>query len=229
MSAHSQTTSLPQPVPHFDLAAQYAAIGAEIRTAVERVLASQQFILGREGAAFEQEIAQLCGVAHGVGVASGTDALILALRACGVQSGDEVLIPPFTFVATGSAISALGAKPVFADIRPDTYNLDPSDLARRVTSRTRAIIAVHLYGLSCDMDPILGFARTHNLRVIEDNAQSIGAIVQRSPHWLHGRYSVLEFLSHKKSWRVRRRRDGRYQLTRNGREIEIAAKSWPIR
>src|SRR5271163_2885124 len=175
MSAHLQTTSLPEPVPHFDLAAQYAAIGAEIRTAVERVLASQQFILGSEGAAFEQEIAQLCGAAHGVGVASGTDALLLGLRACGVQSGDEVLIPPFTFVATGSAISALGAKPVFADIRPDTYNLDPFDLARRVTPRTRAIIAVHLYGLPCDMDPILTFARAHNLRVIEDNAQSIGA------------------------------------------------------
>ncbi len=175
MSAHSQTTSLPESVPHFDLAAQYTAIGAEIRTAVERVLASQQFILGREGDAFEQEIAQLCGVAHGVGVASGTDALILALRACGVQSGDEVLIPPFTFVATGSAVSALSARPVFVDIRPDTYNLDPSDLARRVTPRTRAIIAVHLYGLPCDMDPILSFARMHNLRVIEDNAQSIGA------------------------------------------------------
>jgi dTDP-4-amino-4,6-dideoxygalactose transaminase len=175
MTAHPQTTSLPEPVPHFDLAAQYAAIGAEIRTAIEQILTSQQFILGREGAAFEQEIAHLCGAAHGVGVASGTDALILALRACGVQPSDEVLIPPFTFVATGSAVSALGAKPVFADIRPDTYNLDPSDLARRVTSRTRAIIAVHLYGLSCDMDPILAFARAHNLRVIEDNAQSIGA------------------------------------------------------
>jgi dTDP-4-amino-4,6-dideoxygalactose transaminase len=175
MSAHPQTTSLLEPVPQLDLAAQYAAIGGEIRTAVERVLASQQFILGREGAAFEQEIAQLCGVAHGVGVASGTDALILALRACGVQAGDEVLVPPFTFVATGSAVSALGAKPVFADIRPDTYNLDPSDLARRVTLRTRAIIAVNLYGLACDMDPILDFARAHKLRVIEDNAQSIGA------------------------------------------------------
>jgi dTDP-4-amino-4,6-dideoxygalactose transaminase len=174
MSAHPQTTSLLEPVPQLDLAAQYVAIGAEIRTAVERVLASQQFILGREGAAFEQEIAQLCGAAYGVGVASGTDALILALRACGVQAGDEVLIPPFTFVATGSAVSALGAKPVFADIRPDTYNLDPSDLARRVTPRTRAIIAVHLYGLACDMDPILDFARAHKLRVIEDNAQSIG-------------------------------------------------------
>jgi dTDP-4-amino-4,6-dideoxygalactose transaminase len=175
MSAHPQTTSLLEPVPQLDLAAQYAAIGGEIRTAVEGVLASQQFIFGREGSAFEQEIAQLCGVAQSVGVASGTDALILALRACGVRAGDEVLIPPFTFVATGSAVSALGAKPVFADIRPDTYNLDPSDLARRVTPRTRAIIAVHLYGLACDMDPILDFARAHKLRVIEDNAQSIGA------------------------------------------------------
>src|SRR5580765_6662979 len=169
MSAQPQNASLFDPVPQLDLAAQYAAIGSEIRTAVERVLASQQFILGSEGATFEQEIAQLCGVAHGVGVASGTDALILALRACGVQAGDEVVIPPFTFVATGSAISALGAKPVFADIRPDTYNIDPSDLARRVTKKTKAIIAVHLYGLACDMDPIVSSARAHNLRVIEDN------------------------------------------------------------
>ena len=175
MNALPHASSLLDRVPQLDLAAQYATIGAEIRTAVERVLASQQFILGSEGAAFEQEIAQLCGVAHGVGVASGTDALILALRACGVQAGDEVVIPPFTFVATGSAISALGATPVFADIRPDTYNIDPSDLARRVTNKTKAIIAVHLYGLACDMEPIVNFARAHNLRVIEDNAQSIGA------------------------------------------------------
>ena len=175
MSADTQITSAATPVPQLDLAAQYAAIGQEIRVAVERVLASQQFILGREGAALETEIAQLCGVAHGIGVASGTDALILAMRACGVEAGDEVIIPPFTFVATGSAVSAIGAKPVFADIRPDTYNLDPSDLARRLTPKTKAIIAVHLYGLSADMDPILNFAREKNLRVIEDNAQSIGA------------------------------------------------------
>jgi dTDP-4-amino-4,6-dideoxygalactose transaminase len=180
-------------VPQLDLAAQYAAIGAEIRTAVDRVFASQQFILGREGAAFEQEIAQLCGVAHGVGVASGTDALILALRACGVQAGDEVLIPPFTFVATASAVSALGAKPVFADIRPDTYNIDPSDLARRVSARTRAIIAVHLYGLPCDMDSIANFARTHNLRVIEDNAQSIGANYKGRPTGSFGDAACLSF------------------------------------
>jgi len=175
MTSQPQIASPLEPVPQLDLSAQYAAIGAEIRTAVERVMASQQFVLGREGAALEEEIAKLCGVAHGVGVASGTDALILALRACGVQAGDEVLLPPFTFVATGSAVSALGAKPVFADIRPDTYNMDPAGFERRVTPRTRAIIVVHLYGLAADMDPILAFARAHKLPVIEDNAQAIGA------------------------------------------------------
>ena len=138
-------------------------------------MASQQFVLGREGAALEEEITKLCGVAHGVGVASGTDALILALRACGVHASDEVLLPTFTFVATASAVSVLGAKPVFADIRPETYNLDPAELERRVTPRTRAIVAVHLYGLAADMDPIFEFARARKLPVIEDNAQAIGA------------------------------------------------------
>ena len=175
MSAPSQPNTLAEPVPQIDLAAQYAAIGAEIRTAIDRVTASQQFVLGPEGAAFEQEIANLCGVAHGVGVGSGTDALVLALRACGVRAGDEVLLPPFTFVATGSAVSALGAKPVFADIRPETYNIDPAELERRVTPRTRAIIVVHLYGLPADMNPILAFAKARKLPVIEDNAQAIGA------------------------------------------------------
>src|SRR5947209_10198757 len=163
MTAQPQISSPLEPVPQLDLSAQYAAIGAEIRTAVEREMASQQFVLGREGAALEAEIAKLCGVAHGIGLASGTDALILALRACGVQSGDEVILPPFTFVATGSAVSALGAKPVFADIHPNTYNIDPAQLDRRVTSRTKAIIVVHLYGLPADMDPIVEFARKRNL------------------------------------------------------------------
>lgn len=164
-----------EPIPQLDLAAQYATIGGEIREAVERVLASQQFILGREGAALEQEVAQLCGVAHGIGVGSGTDALVLALRACGVKPGDEVILPPFTFVATGSAVSALGAAPVFADIHPNTYNINPAELERRVTPRTRAIVVVHLYGLAADMDPIMAFARARNLPVIEDAAQAIGA------------------------------------------------------
>jgi dTDP-4-amino-4,6-dideoxygalactose transaminase len=175
MSTPPHASPSPEPVPQLDLVAQYAAIGAEIRTAVERVMASQQFVLGREGAAFEQEVAKLCGVAHGIGVASGTDALILALRACGVQAGDEVILPAFTFVATGSAVSALGAKPVLADIRPETYNVDPAEFERRVTSRTRAIVVVHLYGLPVDMDPILAFAKSRKLPVIEDNAQAIGA------------------------------------------------------
>src|SRR2546421_12331461 len=125
MHSQPQIASPLEPIPQLDLSAQYAAIGAEIRTAVERVMASQQFVLGREGVALEEEIARLCGVAHGIGVASGTDALILALRACGVEAGDEVLLPPFTFVATASAISAIGAKPVFVDIHPNTYNINP--------------------------------------------------------------------------------------------------------
>jgi dTDP-4-amino-4,6-dideoxygalactose transaminase len=175
MTANPQTGAALEPVPQLDLAAQYAAIGPEVRAAVERVLASQQFVLGREGAELEREIAALCGVAYGIGVASGTDALILALRACGVDPGDEVILPTFTFVATGGAVSALGAKPVFADIRPDTYNIDLAAIERRITSRTRAIIVVHLYGLAADVDPILSLARAKNLPLIEDNAQAIGA------------------------------------------------------
>ena len=131
--------------------------------------------MGREGLALEEEVARLCGVNHGVGVGSGTDALVLALRSCGVGSGDEVIIPPFTFVATGSAVSALGARPVFADIHPNTYNIDPGQLERRVSPRTRAIVVVHLYGLAADMDAIVEFARRKNLAVIEDAAQAIGA------------------------------------------------------
>lgn len=175
MSTHPQPNLAAEPIPQFDLSAQYGAIGVEIRIAVERVLSTQQFVLGREGAALEEEIAALCGVAHGVGVASGTDALILALRACGVRAGDEVLLPTSTFVATGSAVSALGATPVFADIRPETYNLDPSELERRVTPRTRAVIAVHLYGLAADMDPIVAFVKSRKLPLVEDCAQAIGA------------------------------------------------------
>ena len=174
MSSNPLATSYSS-IPQFDLAAQFAVIGDQIREAVDRVLSSHQFILGPEGVALEEEIARLCGVAHGVGVGSGTDALVLALRSCGVGFGDEVILPPFTFVATGSAVSALGARPVFADIHPNTYNIDPAQLERRVTPRTRAIVVVHLYGLPADMDPILAFAKARKLPLIEDNAQAIGA------------------------------------------------------
>jgi dTDP-4-amino-4,6-dideoxygalactose transaminase len=191
----STKPSIPEfrPVPQMDLAAQYQAIGGEIRDAVARVLESQQFVLGREGAALEQEIAALCGVRHGIGVASGTDALILALRAVGVKAGDEVVLPPFTFVATGSAVSALGARPVFADIDRATFNLTAEEISRRITRNTRAIVVVHLYGLAADMDPIRAVAKQHGLPVVEDNAQAIGAKYKGRPTGSLGDIACLSF------------------------------------
>ncbi|HLZ92707.1 MAG TPA: DegT/DnrJ/EryC1/StrS family aminotransferase [Candidatus Acidoferrum sp.] len=181
------------PIPQMDLAAQYAAAGDEIRLAVERVLASQRFILGTEGAALEQEVASLCGVAHGVGTGSGTDALILALRSCGVSADDEVILPPFTFVATASAVSALNATPVFADIQPNTYNIDPAQIERRLTPRTRAIVVVHLYGLPADMDRIMDIARRRNIPVVEDSAQAIGASYKGRPTGSLGDVACFSF------------------------------------
>jgi dTDP-4-amino-4,6-dideoxygalactose transaminase len=180
-------------IPQMDLAAQYAAIGDEIREAVTRVMASQRFVLGNEGAALESEIAELCGVTHGVGVASGTDALILALRSIGVAAGDEVILPPFTFVATGSAVSALGAGPVFADIEPDSFNISAAEIAKRITPRTRAIIVVHLYGLSADMDAIRDAAKGSAIPIVEDNAQAIGATYKGKPTGALGEVACISF------------------------------------
>jgi dTDP-4-amino-4,6-dideoxygalactose transaminase len=193
MSFTRQTMSPLDAVPQMDLAAQYAAIGDEIREAVTDVLASQQFVLGKEGAALEAEIATLCGVKHGIGVASGTDALILGLRAAGVQAGDEVVLPPFTFVATGSAVSALGAKPVFADIDPNTFNIDANEIAKSITPRTRAILVVHLYGLAADMDPIRELARSRSIPIVEDNAQAIGATYKGKPTGALGDLACISF------------------------------------
>jgi len=158
-----------------DLRAQFAAIEDEIRAALDLVLASQQFVLGPQLEAFERELAQYCGRRAGVGVASGTDALLLSLRACGVHPGDEVIVPAFTFVATAGAVSALGARPVFADSEPETLNLAPQSVESRITPRTRAIVAVHLYGLAAQIDSLLELAARHRLPLIEDNAQSLGA------------------------------------------------------
>ena len=193
MTSTRQTMSESKPIPQMDLAAQYTAIGGEIREAVTHVLASQQFVLGKEGAALEREIAGLCGVQHGIGVASGTDALILALRAAGVAAGDEVILPPFTFVATGSAVSALGAKPVFADIDSETFNVHPDEISKRVTPRTRAILVVHLYGLAADIDPIRNTATRHGIPVIEDNAQAIGARYKGKPTGALGDMACVSF------------------------------------
>jgi dTDP-4-amino-4,6-dideoxygalactose transaminase len=180
-------------IPQMDLAAQYAAIGDEIREAVTRVMASQRFVLGNEGAALESEIAELCSVAHGVGVASGTDALILALRSVGVTAGDEVILPPFTFVATGSAVSALGATPVFADIEPDTFNISAAEIAKCITPRTRAIIVVHLYGLAADVDGIRDAAKLNSIAIVEDNAQAIGASYKGKPTGALGDVACISF------------------------------------
>lgn len=162
-------------IPILDLKAQYETIREEIRTAIDQVLEKQHFILGPEVKALEQEIAQYCGRKYGIGVASGTDALILGLKACGIGPGDEVIVPSFTFIATADAVSALGATPVFADIDPRTFNLNPSLIEPLINVRTRAIVPVHLYGQMADMASILELADAHKLKVIEDSAQALGA------------------------------------------------------
>src|SRR5690242_19514428 len=138
-----------------DLKAQYRSIAQEVRAAIDSVLESQHFIQGSNVEALEEEIARCCGSRFAVGVASGTDALLLALHAVGVGPGDEVIVPSFSFIATADTVSLLGAVPVFVDVHSDTLNIDPALIEGKVTSRTRAIIAVHLYGQPADMDPIL--------------------------------------------------------------------------
>lgn len=168
-------------VPLLDLRAQYATIRDEIDEAVRAVLESGQFILGPQVRAFEGEFAALVGCREAVAVASGTDALHLALRAYGIGPGDEVITTTFTFVATGTAISLTGATPVFVDIDPETCNIDPEEVARALTVRTKAILPVHLYGQPAAMPAILEVARRHGVRVIEDCAQAVGATVGERP------------------------------------------------
>ncbi len=158
-----------------DLKIQYDAMKDEIDRAVLGVIRNTAFILGPQGKALEQSISAYHGVKHAVGVASGTDALHLALRAADIGPGDEVITTPFTFIATAEAISYQGAVPVFVDIRPDTFNMDVTQIERRITARTKAILPVHLYGQSVDMDAVMEIARKHKLKVIEDCAQSFGA------------------------------------------------------
>jgi dTDP-4-amino-4,6-dideoxygalactose transaminase len=157
-----------------DLKAQFAAIRDEVMEAVTRVLESQQFILGREVNLLEEETARMLGSEHAVACASGSDALMLAMMAAGIGPGDEVITTPFTFVATAGSIARLGAKPVFVDIDPDTFNIDPTGIESVITPRTRAIVPVHLFGLSAELDPILRIAESLGIVVIEDAAQAIG-------------------------------------------------------
>ncbi len=162
-------------IPLIDLAGQYRSIKEEIDTAVQNVFDSGHFVLGPNVAALEKEIAAYSGTEYAVGVASGTDALILGLKALGIGSGDEVIVPAYTFFASVGSIMQVGATPVFAEVRPDTYCFDVKSVAAKITPRTKAIMPVHLYGHPADMDALLNLAKQHNLYVIEDNAQGIGA------------------------------------------------------
>ena len=158
-----------------DLQRQYQRLKPEMDEAIQDVLNQCQFILGPQVSALENEIASYHGVPFAAGVASGTDALLLALRACGIGPGDEVITTPFTFIATAEVIALLQAIPVFVDIVPDTFNMDPRKIEAKITKKTRAIIPVHLFGHPAEMDPILELARKYHLKVIEDCAQAFGA------------------------------------------------------
>ena len=162
-------------VPLLDLKRQYQTIKSEIDAAIAEVVETQYFKLGPKVAEFEAQVAEYSGAKRAVGVASGTDALLLALMAHGVGEGTEVITTPYTFFATGGSISRSGAKPVFVDIEPATYNLDPAKIEAAITDRTKAIMPVHLYGQCADMDPILEVCRQYGLSVVEDAAQAIGA------------------------------------------------------
>jgi dTDP-4-amino-4,6-dideoxygalactose transaminase len=163
-------------VPLLDLQAQYATIREEVRAAIDRVCDSQHFILGPEVTALETEVAAHSEARFAIGVSSGTDALLAALMAVGVGAGDEVVTTTYSFFATAGTIARLGARPVFVDIDPTTFNLDPAQLAERVTPRTKAIMPVHLFGRCSDMDAIGAVAKAHGVPVIEDAAQAIGAL-----------------------------------------------------
>lgn len=166
-------------IPVLDLTPEIETYWNEFITAIQGVLRSGQFILGPNVKAFEEEVAAYLGVKHAIGVNSGTDALVIALRAAGIGPGDEVITTPFTFFATAEAISQVGATPVFVDIDPRTFNINPELIEPAITSKTKAILPVHLYGQAADMDPIMALAAKYNLKVIEDTAQAFGGEYKR--------------------------------------------------
>ena len=180
-------------IPFVDLHAQYRSIKPEIDAAIAHVLETGQFVLGDEVAAFEREFAAYCGVAHGIALNSGTSALHLAFLAAGVGAGDEVITVPFTFVATVAAIEYAGARPVFVDVTDDALTMDPARLEAAITSRTKAIVPVHIYGQPSDMDPIRAIAARHGLCVIEDAAQAHGAQYRGRPAGSLGDLACFSF------------------------------------
>jgi dTDP-4-amino-4,6-dideoxygalactose transaminase len=184
---------MPSPIPLGDLRREYARIRSEIDGAVDRVLRRGWFILGEEGEAFEKEWAEYCGVSHAIGVGNGTDAIHLALRAAGIGPGDEVVVPALTATFTALAVSMAGATPIFADIDPARYTLDPAAFEGAITPATAAVIPVHLYGCPADMAPIVEIARQHDLLVLEDAAQAHGARYQGTRVGSLGDVAVFSF------------------------------------
>jgi dTDP-4-amino-4,6-dideoxygalactose transaminase len=179
--------------PMLDLKKQYLAIQDEILASVNEVLESSQYILGTKGAELEERIKAYHGMPEAIGVASGTDALHLALRGLGIGPGDEVITTPFTFFATVEAILYVGATPVLVDIEPDTFNIDPVAVEQRITRRTRAILPVHIFGHPADMDRIMALAEAHNLKIVEDCAQSFGATLHGAKTGSFGDASCFSF------------------------------------
>jgi len=184
-------------IPMVDLKEQYHDLREEIQQGIESVLSATQFILGPNVMALEKEVAEYCGAQHAVAVASGTDALHLALRAAGIGAGDEVITTPFTFIATAEAISYVGATPVFVDIDPATFNIDPSLIEAAVTEHTRAVLPVHLFGQPADMEPIAALCREHGLKLIEDCAQSFGADYGAKKSGVYGDLGCFSFFPSK--------------------------------
>ena len=187
----------PITVPLLDLKAQYATIRDEVRAAVDGVLESQMCILGATVADLEASLAAYCGCTHAVAVSSGSDALLISLMCENVGPGDEVITTPYTFFATAGAIARLGAKPVFVDIDPRTYNIDPAGIKAKITKNTKTILPVHLYGQCAEMDPIMEVADRHGIPVIEDAAQAIGAEHQGRRAGSIGRYGCFSFFPSK--------------------------------
>ena len=184
-------------VPLLDLKGQFAALKPEIMKEIEELCDSQMFILGPKVAALETEIAAYSRANGACGVSSGSDALLISLMVEGIGAGDEVITTPFTFFATAGAIARVGAKPVFADIDPETFNINPAKIEAKITPRTRAVIPVHLFGQTAEMDPILEIARAHNLIVIEDAAQAIGAEYKGRRAGSMGNYGCFSFFPSK--------------------------------
>lgn len=184
-------------VPLLDVPKQNDPLAAELTAAFERVLKSGMYIMGPELEKFETAAAKVCGTAHGIGVSSGTDALLLALMTLGVGPGDEVLVPAFTFFATAGSVSRTGATPVWCDSDPHTYNIDLTDAAAKLSPRTKVIIPVHLFGQACDMDAMMAFAESHGLKVIEDTAQSMGAKWKGRPVGGIGHFGATSFFPSK--------------------------------